>query len=355
MDIEYDRFHAGTLNYTVAQSLKSNQVYNWNTVTGDVRIKAELLMAVSIPIIFTVSVVAFYNFLPPESMTLGNLISYLSSLSTILMVLVVIFTTSMQLKAMKSATTLQNQPLPFIEPMDKSYLEAIAVFHDVPASETYPACRLFFHFNVENVGNGTAVAIDIVPRLIYTNASGKVTTEEAVCTRIDSLKQKEKIEEDIMFTQDRECAHARNFLSPDRPLSLIELTVYYKNILGACFKEKISFEVWFYEEDEDKLKSCIKLLDGAKIDYAREMQEINVLAERDEKRAIVLIAKLNKEVSKKEGCEDIQVVAHSVTGSFSVTSISEGKYRKELKGKGYGRLLGIEKSKEKVPFSLAKN
>ena len=315
-------------------------------------------MAISIPIIFTIGVIAFFKILSPESITLANFISYVSSLSTILMVLVVIFTTSLQLSAMKqqlkemeSARILQTQPLPFIKPLEKSHLEALNILRDVPKSETHLARRMFFYLEVENVGNGTAVAIDVAPKLTYTDEKGELVTEEDVWERIDSLKPNEKKEKDFMFREDRTWAHVRNFLSEDTQLSTIELTVFYKNIIGACFKEKLSFEVWFYEEDREKLKSCLKLFESAKIDYAEQIREINVLAERDAAAASRMIRNLDEELSKSEGREEIQFCAHPVVGSFHVTPISEEEYRKQLEGRGYGRLLGIARA-EGSPFSL---
>ena len=316
------------------------------------KIKKELLMAISIPIIFTIGVVAFFRLLSPENVTLGNFISYASSLSTILMVLVVVYTTYLQLSAMKqqleemeSARTLQTQPLPFITPLDKSYLEELRVMHDVPESQVDLIRRMFFYFEVENVGNGTAVAIDVIPKLIFTDEKGEIITEEPVWHRIDSLKQNEKSEEDFMFTEDVTCAHIRNFLSENRQLSTIELTVLYQNILGACFREKLSFQVWFYDDDEEKLKSCLKLYETAKIDYAQQLREANVLAKSDDMAVGKIIDKLSKELSKSEGCEDIEFFAYPVAGSFHVTPISEEEYRKELKDSTYSHLLGRLKVK----------
>src|SRR3972149_9009513 len=116
-------------------------------------IKGELLLGISIPIIFTFGVLAFFTLIPSESQTLTNFIGYTSSLATILMVLVVIVTTSLQLKEMQSSKLLQTQPFPAITPLAKSYIEEFSGFYDIPASKTVLERRLFFHFEVENMGN----------------------------------------------------------------------------------------------------------------------------------------------------------------------------------------------------------
>lgn len=80
----------------------------------------ESMIAISIPIIFTIGIIAFFNLFPKETLTLGNFISYTSSLATIIMVLVVIFTTNLQLKEMKSMRVLQNQHFPLISTLESA-------------------------------------------------------------------------------------------------------------------------------------------------------------------------------------------------------------------------------------------
>ena len=146
--------------------------------------------------------------------------------------------------------------------------------------------------------------MDIIPKLNYVNKSGKIVELRAVAERIDSLKpdQKEKI--DFMFTggssgvpeEDRSIDHEcimKNFLDKHKS-SFIELTVLYKNALGACFKEKSSFDIWFFEGDEEKIKSCLKLLGNAKIDFAEDIRKIDTLLERADREGVqTLLKKMN--------------------------------------------------------------
>ncbi|MFC1507583.1 hypothetical protein ACFLQ6_11050, partial [Thermoproteota archaeon] len=63
--------------------------------------KTESLMIYSIPSIFILGIIAFFVLIPSGSITVNIFISYVASLSTVIMVLVYIFTTSRQLGVMR--------------------------------------------------------------------------------------------------------------------------------------------------------------------------------------------------------------------------------------------------------------
>jgi hypothetical protein len=320
--------------------------------------KKEIIMGISIPIIFTVGVYAFFSLIPSEFQTLSNFISYTSSLSTILMVLVVIATTSLQLKEMSNARLLQTQPFPSIIPSKKSYIEELSFFRSFPISKTVLERRLFFNFEIENIGDGPIVAIDIIPRLRYTDGKDEIVTIEPVWERVDSLKQNQKEEFELMFTPDTEdrsemarCIMKR-FVSDEFPCggspssSSIELIILYKNVLGASFRQTMHFDIFLYEEDKEKVKSCLKLLEIAGINYVEQIKKLDLLYKSDKDKASETLEKLNEEISKKEGCGKVYCQAVARHGMFSIKPISEKEYRKEMQARTYGRLIGIEKDAE---------
>lgn len=305
--------------------------------------RKELLLGLSIPIIFTSGILAFIFLFPSELQTLGNFISYTSSLSTILMVLVVIVTTSIQTKEMQNGRMLQDQPFPSVTPSDESHIEDLRLFYSPPRKATMLSRRLYFYFAIENIGNGPAVVVDIAPKLVLEDKKGKIVTVEPVWESINSLKQNEKKQIDIMFVRDPnakedfiECM-MREFLTDPIPCEgrsstcAINLEIYYKNVLGASFTENSAFSISFDKEDEEAIRSSLKLFETAKIDHAKDMERINLLMKTDEEEAQKLINRINGDLSKKEGATKIQFNVKPIASVFSVKTITEKKYQKAMR------------------------
>lgn len=324
-----------------------------------VDMRKELLLGISIPIIFTLGFIAFVYLIPAEYQTLDNFISYTSSLSTILMVLVVIVTTSLQLKEMQSTKLLQTQPFPTVTPLDKSRIEKLTFFYSYPESKTLLYRRLFFFFSVENIGNAPIVALDIIPKLRFVDDEGKTRTVEEAWERIDSLKPDEKREVDVMFREHggtkpsaadyilkRSISDERPCEKPLRPSS-IELTILYKNVIGANFKQRMLFDIYFYGEDMEIIKSCLKLSETAKIDFAETIKTLDSLMKRDEDKGNEMINELNEDLSAKSGCKGINFAAVSRRGAFSVNPISEKEYQEHLQTRTYETTIWLEKPKQK--------
>ena len=294
-------------------------------------------------------------FFPSSSMTIDNFIGYTSSLSTILMVLIVITTTSLQRKEMENSRMLENQPLPSITPSDKSYIEEIQFFFDVPEQIANLEQRLFFEYKIDNIGNGPAVAIDVVPLIKFWDEKGNVVIKKPVWERIGTLKQNESVEREIMFTNETgkkpsmvECM-MKDFLSGGTECgghlgsATIELLLYYKNVLGASFEQKIGFDLFFYNRDEEIIKACVKLVESARIDYAKDIEKASLLLKNDSEQANELVKKLNDTLSKNEGCTKILFKGNPKYEDFSIRPISENDYQRVMKSRKYGRLIGVEK------------
>lgn len=125
--------------------------------------KRDWLMVISIPIIFVAGMVSFFVLLPPELITLVNFVAYVSSLSTIVMVLVYVFTTSLQLRAMQSqlnemqySRDAQVQPLLYFDKLKMS-VKAPRFCLDPETKKAGFVDRVDFDFSVSNIGNGCAL------------------------------------------------------------------------------------------------------------------------------------------------------------------------------------------------------
>ena len=135
------------------------------------------ILTFSIPVLFVLGLLAFFVLVPAELQELTSLIGYMSSLSTVIMVLVYLLTTSQQLDAMNKqlnemrySRNVQYQPL--------LSLEDIIPDMQAPQYYTRPEvaflrmefkCRLFLRSKVINIGNGPAISILFAPKIISKN------------------------------------------------------------------------------------------------------------------------------------------------------------------------------------------
>jgi len=304
-----------------------------------VNLKSILAYTLPIPILFTVGVLAFFVLFPSESQTLNTFVSYISSLSTILMVLIVVITTSLQRREMENTRLLQTQPLPIIIPSEKSYIEELRFFYSPDTSTPSLDRRIFFCFNIENIGNAPAIAVKIAPRLIYTNEEGKFEEIRPVCTEFGYLKQGQKEEDEIMFIdpKDRKMTKCimNNFLTSKVPCideikpTILDLAIFFKNVLGASFREDIQFLIYPKDDEEEKIKSALKLTQNAEIDYRTKLKELGVISKKDENEGHLLLHNLNKELASQEGSQKLGLEIPQSSTDFSVKTISNKEFQKQ--------------------------
>jgi hypothetical protein len=303
------------------------------------------LLVISIPIIFAAGIISFFVLLPPELITLVNFIAYASSLSTIIMVLVYVFTTSLQLRAMQSqlnemqySRDVQVQPLLYFDKLKMS-VEAPR-FYLSPETEFKKVefmCRVHFDFSVSNIGNGPAVAVDFVPNLArIIPRDNRITTlvKYVYNARIEciSLKKEDSQNISLMFLDD-EHKFIDSVLGGEVVLHLI---IVFKNVLGMPFKEEVAFHVLVYEPKlKEKLKSCIKIVRTYRIDFAKDISEFEKLAElgRDEEARKKLEPMKVKLKAQLGGLEKVEIPTDIRSGSFSISPISQSEYDRMISEK----------------------
>ena len=320
--------------------------------------------------VFVVAVSSFFFLLPAESITLNYFVGYMSSLSTIIMVLIYILTTSKQLntmreqlKEMESTRNLQTQPLPFIRPSEKSHLESPNAFHNPELGfHMVFDSRSYFHFKVENIGTGPAVAVDVIPKLGCVGPKGKTMAFSYVSERIESLKQGEISEEmDVHIHDEHTYCLLESLLSPKPfpctmktlmdektlPCPIADITILYRNILGACFESNTKYELRVYDEDMERLKSWLKSLKKAPIEYSEKMKEHNFLRDQNQMEAAErILREIRSDFAKEMDSRDIALVVNPVLGSFSVKTISDSEYQRRISEVVYPTVLGVSKEQE---------
>jgi len=306
--------------------------------------KRDWLLVASIPIIFGAGIALFFIILPPETATLINFVVYASSLSTIVMVLVYIFTASQQLQVMRNqlnemeyGRNVQVQPLLFFDNLEMSldaprfYLSPETQFQKVLFK-----CRIHFQFNITNIGNGPAVAVDFIPTLGSLSEDNKISKllEHTYDQRIECLSLKKEDSQNIsfMFHDDR-----HEFIESvmDRNM-VVNLLIVFKNVLGMPFKEEIAFRVLTYKPPlVEKLKSCLKIVRTSEIDFAEDIREFEHLAKSGrDKEAKDKFDKMKDRLKVQlGGIAEIKIPTDILSGSFSITPISRSEYDKIISQK----------------------
>ena len=319
--------------------------------------KKEWMITASIPVIFAIGIIAFFTLIPAESWTADNFIGYVSGLSTAIMVLVYILTTSRQLttmnnqlKEMQFSRTLQTQPLPLLTCQDaKIEKPRFYTSPRIEFSKLSMGYRILFEAEIENVGNGPAVTIDILPRIVciewskgpsefkplclaLKEAPKKHETVESVMERVAFLSLKEGASQKIhCLFPDRKSVLIKNILSPKYTTNYLDLTLLYKNVLGASFRTKMAYEIEYSDEDLDKIKSYMRAIETSKIDFAEELEEYeNAMRQEDPEKAYTLSDKLHRKFIKKHKFEEIPLQLKLISEDFSVSPITEEQYRKEV-------------------------
>lgn len=303
--------------------------------------KNDLIMITSIPIIFTIGIFAFFIFLPQELITITNFIGYASSLSTVIMVLVYLFTNSQQLRIMKiqlkemeMTRNSQIQPLPYLEE-PHAKMDLIRNYIDpTKPDEMFLMSRFFFQFTVKNLGNGPAVSVDFIPKLytnqIFSNEESKFLID-TIGERIECISLREGDSKKIsFFFWDKnhsviESLLRRYMIGP----TLLKCTIVFKNSLGMAFKEEIGFVLNTQsDEDYEQIKTSVKTSKTIDIDFGDRMKKYNELKlQGHEIKADQIFSEIRDELNKKfSGKEKIKLSINIKLGSFSVNPISEKEY-----------------------------
>ena len=302
----------------------------------------EWLLAVAVLIILVFGIVAFFVLLPPELMTVANFIGYASSLSTIIMVLVYLFTTSRQLNIMRNqlnemqfSRNVEVQPLPYLE-KERVTLE-LPRYYTSPATEFKRMtilCRFFFDFTVTNIGNGPAIAVDFIPKLYGVVSAGKKedTLVESIGKRVEciSLREGDSRKIGLMFL---DAGHKTVETLLKKYRVALACTITYKNALDMAFKEEMGFWISIPSEKEVKtIKSCLKTVKTAEIDFAEQVKEFEYLNEHGrEKEANKIFKDVNKRLKDRfAGQEKLKLAIRIAAGSFSVSPISQSEYERLL-------------------------
>ena len=218
---------------------------------------------------------------------------------------------------------------------------------------------------VENIGVGSAVSIDIIPNLICEYPNEKCI--ENISTRLDFLEERGTYELNVSFNTEGDLLES--FLeSSIESLPIIDLTIYYKNVLGAFFKAVYKYRIYPFDEDEYTIKKWFKNIKMFNIDFSDRIKKYNSLVKinpqgEDAKK---IYGGIKSEFEKNMQDPNLHVDLYLIPGSFNVKPISDEEFNSEIEEKSiwYGRVLGpgkkekwleIKNDQSSVPHPIEKN
>lgn len=291
----------------------------------------ERILRYSIPVLFIAGIIAFFVF-NAQITELSLFISYLSSLSTVIMVLIYLHTNSEQLSSMTKqlnemqfTRNVQSQPLIDFEELKVRYILPRFRFNPAAPENISLCCQIIFTAKVKNIGNSPATSIDIIPRLISENRD--VLSENSIGAKINVISLKDDNKDVIFGLYDTE--HKVIEYLVERHVFFSTIHIIYKNVLGMPFKQKMEYVLPVRSiEEHERLIACLKTIKTSEIDFSERKEKYASLVKRESmEEAKSILDELNAELEDVLGEEDeMEIEPGLLSGSFSVEPIQNTEY-----------------------------
>jgi hypothetical protein len=334
-----------------------------------------VFLAAIVPIIFLAGVISFFVFLPLELQSITNFVAYLSGLSTAIMVLVYIViysrqldTMSKQLEEMQFTRDVQVQPLPYLQE-GKASLK-LPRYYVGPSTDFTKMELMSFvkaNFKIINHGNGPAIAVDFIPHILTGSRIKEpvILDKDTFCAPVDCVPLKLDTPQTIEFQFDNgsDGKEILETLMEDYRI-LLRFSIAYKNAIGKPFQERISF--WLNvksKEDLERIKSSLKLIHTAPIDFSNQLQKFEKFAsfQREEEKDKIF-SEVNQRILSILGLDEVELEVQLALRSFDVRSISEEAYytwldqKAKLEGNIKKEMRGCwEKHDEPIKYDSLEN
>jgi len=291
----------------------------------------ENLVVISICSVIIIGSLGYFILMPSNERTITTFITYLSSLSTICLVIIYIFTDTRQLQIMrrqldemKFSRNIQYHPLISMDPY-KCMLE-LPRYYSGPSSDFKVMelkTRFYFDCTNVNIGNSPAINIISIPELKSVQNDILVDTFGSTVEYL-SLKDGDlgNIE---FFLLDPEHKILQSLYTDHRVM--LNIITIYKNTLNMPFKQSIEYLIAPTPGDVTEIiRKSIRLLKTIDMDYTDEVEQYNRFAEsEDPGSANKIIKAVNTDIKEKTS-EEVELDLEIVPGTFRVDAISDEEY-----------------------------
>lgn len=248
---------------------------------------------------------------------------------------------SRQLDEMKKDRELQNQPLPW--PTKMGAKSESPRFFFAPPADYGVLPRQHINFELTNIGTSAAVSIHISCALILPR-NGKHETLKATAVHIDVLGENriypstEKELEEFMYPDDDGKVLERLLDNSINNYPLCKIRIYYRNILGACFKLQRLYRIYPPTNgDPEKIKSWLERIKTFPIRNKELVEELrSKLPDRDP----ILFEELRGKCAEGLDEADIEFRIWPIPTGSEVSCISVSEYDEAIKELSYSVFMG---------------
>lgn len=294
--------------------------------------KTEILILIFIGIaIFTLVNIYFYF----PSIILSNLASYLSGFSTVGILILTsfyVFYTNKQIKVLQKQHQLSIQPLPTIEIKDAKIMKPRLV-HDIHhGSEISLKIELVIKYKIKNLGNGTAIMIDIF--FDFIGKKYKEKKSDIYAHRINTLESgaeiviSESLEDDkclmlkILNTSGGVCPVNSAFNI------LVSSNILYRNALYSSFLTSIDHLIAIDEANQKKISDWLSIISSYKAKFSEDIAKYEATLPRNKEEAFKIFCSLEDKISSKFKEDGVKVKLLPFEPSFDIAYLNENEANK---------------------------
>ena len=297
-----------------------------------------------------------------NNITIINSLSGISTFGLFILTAFYVIYTNKQIKELKNTRELQVQPLPIIN-FETSCIISPQLRYDPHNGELFFCVDLPIKYKIKNIGNGSAVCIDIYFK--YMGKKIRFIPNDYYANRIQVLENGQEIESIYSLRDEKyEIIH---FLSnqDNNKICKVEnildvifrVIVLYKNIVGASFKFKIDYVVDISNKNQDILSNWIILIESFEKKFVTEISKFKLKFERNKKEGLEYFDNLIKSFNQECPFSIIELNLMEIPQSFTINQIK--KTKNEYDKIRYGIPIGMKhqnkKFKEFAKFIESRN
>lgn len=273
-----------------------------------------------------------YTQIPSEK--IANLAGFMSATGTlgilILTAFYVVFT-NRQIAELQKQRQLQFQPLPNITIDDAAISQPrllIAPYKKEGGLSS--GFDIFIKYNIENIGNASAVLVDVVTKI-----KGKNIKEEDDgqywAQRLHVIKEKEEIifVDDIRETSSDILKAFNNKISksgcPKQNMFdiIVHVKIFYRNVLGTPFLLTLDNVINVSGKHKETLTDWIAMMDSFEQEFSSDITRYKTVFQRDKKESREVYKKIQDSYKKKSKQQIIPLNVRPWPISFNITPLEE--------------------------------
>lgn len=270
------------------------------------------------------------------------ILSFILSLISVITVIITLKQNSRQIKfneeqleEMRKEHQLSMQPVLMLEnPVFQ--IERPRPFYSPPEKVFSIQSRYFFTINVRNVTKAVAAFVDAEAKLIVGSPEKRLQKRD-VAKRNNILTSEDNTTISFMFIYDKdELVYNALREANYRHLPQVEITLYYKNTSGGCFKTSSIYTVVMDESNESEIKVWHTFLDSAGTRYKEEIDKMRRSGDLKGDTFDSIKEKMNKTLGE---VKTINVKCFEDIEEFRYSSINKEEYEKAKESFFYPRRI----------------